>query len=400
MRREEPLASLEDKQQSDVQLPTAQSVAMEQDAQTLPVSFFQEGEKVEHAAAHRAHVEKGDGGVARQLQNFTLEISDAARQFASTNYTQMIGLADEIFTRNITANLTIDVTVNLSTLANLDEKLSTFDQELQNQTGAFTDMMSTTATELSGTLRPRNLLRSVMCFLLAVLFSSVIVYRMGWTPRGTDPSVLFYCRQSRKEQLVCESVEPDAFLEVFNQPPMTVCLRMVGSRLEPHGIGRYMGRLAGSVQFDVSLDLKPFISHGEISEKETESVKQFINGANMLEVLTVEKSVRWKGMDEVRNNIRQRLLTLGFAGNVNIWFEGDEKIVICHNHRWSNFLRSSATQLLVGISVVGGVFLIPYVWIRGRHKVIESKFRIDVEPAQYWDLISAGVDAQRGFELK
>jgi len=101
--------------------------------------------------------------------------------------------------------------------------------------------------------------------------------------------------------------------------------------------------------------------------------------------------------EDVATNIRQRLRTLGFHGDVDVRFDSHDEVKIYKNNKWPNFVRNRVTQALVVISIIGSFFWLPYVWIRMKTTRVESTFRISLDPARYWELISEGLNAADGF---
>jgi len=187
------------------------------------------------------------------------------------------------------------------------------------------------------------------------------------------------------------------FLEVFNHVPQTVRFRLVGCEPNAAGIGRYMRWLSRqSVHvFDVSLDLTPFVSNkAHMSKEHEDSMQQFLATENMLETLTIHKTITWEGWEDVTKRVRRRLQELGFAGKLDAFLICGEKIFIHYNDPWSKFVRSWATQMILGILVI------PYMRVRTKHRSIESHFVINIDPAHYWDLISIGISAEHGFQVR
>jgi hypothetical protein len=265
---------------------------------------------------------------------------------------------------------------------------------------------------------------------LAVFALTIFVSCYGIYQVADDPSpVLFYSDPKYyQRRLTCSSSESDAFLRAFNGQPQNARLRIIGRRSEGDtlrnlvwtgrwndasrqvrhrfndllaygGVIRTRQRPWNSVLFDVSLDLTPFITgDGRLSSPEDGiALQKFINSTNPLEVVSLVKKVEWSSWEDVATNIRQRLRTLGFQGNVEVRFEAEEEVIVYRNHPWQNFVRSRITQALVLISVVGGLFWLPYVWARMRKIKVNATFQISLDLQRYWDLFSEGLHPTEGF---
>jgi len=120
----------------------------------------------------------------------------------------------------------------------------------------------------------------------------------------------------------------------------------------------------------------------------------------MMDMLTLWKTVSWDGWVQVAANVRQKLSDLGFEGKVDVRLEdGNEHLIVCHDHFVARFLRSR-TALLLGHVTGVGLFTIPHVLALSRHASVKSKFLIHTDPTKYWDLISIGISAENGFQVR
>jgi len=262
-------------------------------------------------------------------------------------------------------------------------------------------------------------------FGLALLTSCLSIYQVAEDPSPvsfyTDPK-LFRQRQ------VCASADMNAFLEAFNTQPENARLRIVGrnpaaqggsrgqrllesirasafpSRRE-HRQGALGSRPAGHapwdpVLFDVALDLTPFISgEGRFrSQADAVALAEHLVTRNPLQLVHLCKKVEWEGWEDIATNIRQHLRTLGFQGEVKIYFEAEEDFLIYRNHPWQNFLRSRITQALMVLSVFGSLVWLPYLWFRMRTVKVETQFRISVNETRYWEHLAEGLNASVGFQ--
>lgn len=272
----------------------------------------------------------------------------------------------------------------------------------------------------------------LVAFAFTILISCLTVYHVS-----EDPSpVLFYSDPRHlRQRLVCASAEPDAFVSAFCTQPQTARLRIVGKNSEDRNIlrllrqGQYrelrqrlhlrlndallhsvfrVGRAESLVShrrpwdpvvFDVALDLTPFIAgDGRLrSEADAAALDQHLRTSNPLQILALTKTVEWVSWEDVATNVRHHLRTLGFSGKVDVKFEATEVMLVYRNDKWQNFVRNRITHFLVVLSVVGGLFWMPYLWVRKRTVKVEARFQINLDLARYWQLLAEGLHASEGF---
>lgn len=256
----------------------------------------------------------------------------------------------------------------------------------------------------------------VAVFGLTVLLSCCSVYQVADDP---SPAAYYSEPKNYQQRVICESRDVNAFLAAFNTQPQNVRLRIIGRNPEPGGFRRFLRTLNAHaarprglaallpvrqrrrlpVLFDVALDLTPFITgDGRLSDDNLMILQKYLNTKNRLETLLIQKRVDWVLWEDVATNIRQRLRTLGFPGEVDVLFEAKDEVLVYQNHKWSNFVRNRVTQALVVISIVGSAFWIPYVWVRSKTTRVETRFRINVDESRYWELVSEGLSAAEGFQ--
>jgi hypothetical protein len=253
-------------------------------------------------------------------------------------------------------------------------------------------------------------------FALTIGLSCCSVYQVS---DDTSPAAYYSEPKHYQQRVICESRDVDAFLAAFNTQPQNVRLRIIGRNPEPGGFRRFLRNLNAhatrprglaallpmrqrrrlSVLFDVALDLTPFITgDGRLSDENLMILQKHLNTANRLESLVIEKKVDWALWEDVATNIRQRLRTLGFPGDVEVRFEAQDEVMVYQNHKWSNFVRNRVTQALVVISIIGSAIWVPYVMVRSKVTKIETRFNINVDPSRYWELVSDGLSAAEGFQ--
>mmetsp|Transcript_19785 Transcript_19785/g.37131 ORF Transcript_19785/g.37131 Transcript_19785/m.37131 type:complete len:652 (-) Transcript_19785:41-1996(-) len=255
----------------------------------------------------------------------------------------------------------------------------------------------------------------LVVFAVTILLSCCSVYQVA---EDLSPASYYSEPRPYQQRLTCETADLDNFLAAFNLQPQNIRLRIIGKNPEPGGFrqlfrslnphairprglaallpNRQRRRLA--VLFDVSLDLTPFIAgEGRLNDDNLTMLQKYLASRNSLETVLLQKRVDWVHWEDVATNVRQRLRTLGFPGDVAVHFEAYDEILVYKNHKWSNFVRNRVTQALVVISMVGGIFWLPYIWVRQRKTVVETRFRINLDPSRYWELVSDGLSAAEGF---
>lgn len=256
----------------------------------------------------------------------------------------------------------------------------------------------------------------MVVFTITILLSCCSVYQVA-----EDPSPAKYYSEPRhyQQRLISETGDLYTFLAAFNLQPQNIRLRIIGRNPEPGGFRRFLRSLNPhtirprglaallpsrqrrrlAVLFDVSLDLTPFIAgEGRLNDDNLSILQKYLSSKNSLETMLLQKRVDWVHWEDVATNVRQRLRTLGFPGDVEVHFEAYDEVLVYKNHRWSNFVRNRVTQALVVISMVGAFFWLPYVWVRQKRTTVETRFRIDLDPSRYWELVSDGLSAAEGFQ--
>lgn len=270
---------------------------------------------------------------------------------------------------------------------------------------------------------------ATVILLLVAFFATVFVSLLSVYSVSEDPSpILFYSDPKFfRQRLVCHYADIDSFLAAFNTQPQTARLRVVGRSGPTPTVGGLAGemRLGAAwrlmmrkfclwlmpdrrgrntpwdpVIFDICLDLTPFITgNGELrTEADKETLEQHIQSANPMELLSLVKHVEWVCWEDVATNIRQRLRTLGFTGEVEVQYEATEEVLIYRNIPWQNFVRSKITQCLIILSILPALIWLPYLWCRSRRVRVESRFQITLDLARYWEHVSECLHATEGFQ--
>ncbi|CAK9059108.1 unnamed protein product, partial [Durusdinium trenchii] len=271
-------------------------------------------------------------------------------------------------------------------------------------------------------------------FLLIILGVAILVSCLGVFQFADDPSqVVFYTDPKHTQQrMICSSRDLESFLEAFNGPPQHATLRLIGRRPTSAvwyfpGFGMFQRMLRRrprneNIIFDVSLDLTTFIGgEGHLaSAREVSKLEAHLTAeTNPLEILVLRKRVLWANWEDMATNIKQRLRAKGFLGDLQVRFDAQEDVRIYRNHRWQNFVRTPITHMLSaliatlpfqsqppsspnGNRVLSGLGLfiwLPYLYCRSDVVVVESNFQIQLDINRYWEMLSAGLDAEEGFRL-
>lgn len=279
--------------------------------------------------------------------------------------------------------------------------------------------------------------KATILILLFVLIVAIFVSCLGVYQFSNDPSqVAFYTDPKfNRQRLLCCQSDTSSFLEAFNSPPEVASLRVIGKRVSPADqlrngrariqppvpedqefedpplaalghLGRQLllpGRRAsqtdGSIIFDFSLDLSSFISgQGSLaSDAEEQKLCQHLASDNPLQIAVLRKKVTWSNWGDVATNIRQKLRSGGFSGDLEIRFDSEEEMRIYRNHRFQNFVRAPVTHVLAVLSGVGPLFWYPYLYFRTSIVHIETQFKIEVDLSRYWDMIAVGLSPEHGF---
>mmetsp|Transcript_44941 Transcript_44941/g.82079 ORF Transcript_44941/g.82079 Transcript_44941/m.82079 type:complete len:453 (+) Transcript_44941:149-1507(+) len=253
---------------------------------------------------------------------------------------------------------------------------------------------------------------SALVFLAAGLGATVLVTCFSvYTGASDGSTALFYTEPTHAQpRMLCSSNEVEDFLQSFNEQPKSASLRIVGFPVAPSR-GFVLSRLCALVdiclgvprpeecpEFDVALDLSPFIaSTGSLSLEDESLLGRLLQSENPLLEIVLRKKVQWTVWEDVATNIRQRLRSLGFEGSMEISLESREEVVVFRNHRWSNFVRNPVTHALAVLSVVGIFLWKPYVWMRTERVKVDAMFTIVMEPDRYWEMVSSGLDRTEGF---
>lgn len=279
----------------------------------------------------------------------------------------------------------------------------------------------------------------VAVFYITVAATLLAVYRAA---DDKSPIVFYTDPKSNRQRVCCTGDDLETFCSVFvhNQPPAVTRLRILGKHPRRPQLGVLLGnfhfrqaaehvhksvveslqrtllpnrhRLHASdrdVIFDVSLDLTPFVvgSPGAqnadsnvmaLGEQDAKVLQEHLRTPNPLQVLMLRKRVQWEGWEDMATNIRQRLRTLGFDGDVDVLLDASEEMVVFRNDQWQNFVRNWITTALVCMLVFGPFLWLPYIWTKRKTVQIHAQYHISLDLQRYWDLLAEGLHGSVGFE--
>lgn len=257
----------------------------------------------------------------------------------------------------------------------------------------------------------------VAAYFIAILFTASLAYRAA----SNNSSVKFYA-DPRVEPLMIDTADLDDFMNTFMQPPKSCQLHVQGLMPIPallanlvEGAVEWQGGYYRHI-FSFNLDLTHFlvpngaavqaaaedqrpdvITEG-LQEKELEDLRCFLSGnANDLASVRLLKEVAWDGWEELATNIKQKIRQGGFEGLIHVSWKNTETLTVYKNRTWANFLHMGVTRVLLGLSIVGYVWYLPYMWLRQRGPELHPQFRVDVEISDYWRLIGDKI-SERGFD--
>lgn len=264
----------------------------------------------------------------------------------------------------------------------------------------------------------------LLAYFTSLFFSASMAYR-----KATNHSPVKYYADPRVDDAVIDSSNVHDFLETFNQPPQNVQLQIQGlsplRRMIPHIIDGVVEWKETYYRYDFSysLDLTPWVvpvtnrgeasgeheqasaarENGEsvsagLSEADVGIVGNFLqSNSNDLATFSIEKQVEWPGWEELATNIKQKIRQGGYQGTVFVTWNSRQTITMYKNKPWANFLHLGLTRVIFGLSAIGYVWYLPYMWIRQRGPEVSSKFRVDIPIADYWRLVGDKISG-RGFE--
>lgn len=258
----------------------------------------------------------------------------------------------------------------------------------------------------------------VAMYFVILLFSATIKFQDCYN----DSPVTYYV-DPRVTNLVTEGDDIDSFLDAFNQTPKSAHIQVTGfepvasnRRRLPVGSVRWRGETY-KIAFTFALDLSPWLirEHGEgdVSLGDTRLPAAFLDGvvaenhehlqeflgsnSNDLATVEVQKDVVWPGCEELATNIKQRIRQAGFTGVIGVNFSEGETLTVYKNATWANFMHSRAMKVLMMLSIVGWVFYLPYMWVRCSTLKVKTRFRVDMQIADYWSFIGDKLTVN-GFE--
>eukprot|EP00933_Yihiella_yeosuensis_P017215 TRINITY_DN14446_c0_g1_i1.p1 TRINITY_DN14446_c0_g1~~TRINITY_DN14446_c0_g1_i1.p1 ORF type:complete len:456 (-),score=52.77 TRINITY_DN14446_c0_g1_i1:100-1467(-) len=250
------------------------------------------------------------------------------------------------------------------------------------------------------------LLLLFLVYMLTLAFSASLAYR-----QSSNNSAVQYYADPRISSMAVESNDFEDFLDAFDHGPKDVQLRVSGLVPIPPFLEHMFESTVehrGSwhrVVFSFALDLSPWLmrtraSSGDdspgtgMSQEDLETLRQFVaENTNDLATVDIAKEVSWEGWEELATNIKQKIRQQGFGGLVHVSLQSSERVTVHKNRAWANFLHNRITKVIIALSMFGWFAYGPYMWLRNRGPKVTSKFRVNVDIAEYWQLISDKIGA-------
>eukprot|EP00927_Polykrikos_kofoidii_P060011 TRINITY_DN55091_c0_g1_i1.p1 TRINITY_DN55091_c0_g1~~TRINITY_DN55091_c0_g1_i1.p1 ORF type:complete len:507 (-),score=82.71 TRINITY_DN55091_c0_g1_i1:90-1610(-) len=257
--------------------------------------------------------------------------------------------------------------------------------------------------------------KAVMLVLLiaytgSLIFSATLAYR-----QASNNSPVTYYADPRLHNMVVDSLNLDAFLDSFNQPPKDVHLQvsgfvplqdpeMMSGNIDWYGMHYH-------VAFSFALDLSPWVVRGGINDyrssyydvspnevgvnqDDLNSLRDFIQlNTNDLAIVELRKTVVWHDWEELATNIKHQIRQSGFGGIISVYRNETETVHVYKNKPWANFMHSRTTKVLWALSLVGWLFYQPYMWLRCTTTHVRSFYRIDIPIHQFWPFIENKISA-------
>lgn len=251
----------------------------------------------------------------------------------------------------------------------------------------------------------------VAVYFVAIIFTASLAYRAACN----NSSVKFYA-DPRVEPLMIDSDDMDDFLVTFMQPPKSIQLSVQGLMPIPallanlvEGAIEWQGGYYRHI-FSFSLDLSHFLvpsglpedgsdtAMAGLADQDLEELRRFLaENTNDLATVSMMKEVSWDNWEELATNIKQKIRQGGFEGLIHVSWKNSEMLTVYKNRTWANFLHMSVTRVLLGLSILGYLWYLPYMWLRQRGPQLQPRFKVNAGIAEYWNLISDKI-SERGFD--
>merc|ERR1719161_1528634 len=266
-----------------------------------------------------------------------------------------------------------------------------------------------TGARVGGTgdpLMDRRLVRRMHTQDLAVLIILLVIYLVtlffGWSityRMSHNSSAIKYYTNPRFHQLATEAQDVDGFLATFNGTPKEVRLEVAGfvetvaeaAHVEWRGM-HYQ------TTFFFSLDLSQWVVPADdCSSSDRAKLRQYLGTTNSLETVDIHKDISWENWEELATNIKHTIRQNGFQGRIDVSLRGNDLVRVYQNHPWANFMHNRTTKALFALSIVGGLLYVPYMWLRCKRTSLSTKFKVECQIGDYWNLIRDKLSAT-GFD--
>jgi len=243
----------------------------------------------------------------------------------------------------------------------------------------------------------------VMLLLLGIYFTTLLFSAsMAYRSASNDAPVDHYADPRYHTQTV-QGEDVGEFLEAFNVPPKEVRLQVTGFRPMPLLGEEFMAStqsygIRQHIAFSFALDLAPWVvrdgqdqdsAASGVPADEVSKLREYLaNDTNDLAYVQLQKTVSWKGWEELATNIKTHLRQSGFRGHVIVRPIQEEVMDVHKNKRWANFIHSRTLKAVVVCSLIGWPFYRMYMLWRHQALVLNSSFCVDQKIDQYWRLIA------------
>mmetsp|Transcript_91089 Transcript_91089/g.257349 ORF Transcript_91089/g.257349 Transcript_91089/m.257349 type:complete len:496 (-) Transcript_91089:368-1855(-) len=241
----------------------------------------------------------------------------------------------------------------------------------------------------------------VLMYFVTLMIAASLLFRQV----ANSSRILFYA-DPRYFNLGIRSACVEAFLTQFNQVPQEVYIQIVGLVLGDvsEQDNQYI------VAFNLSLDVSHWVVHHTcpstrttsnsnngtsrlISSKDRRILTEFLApNSNDLAVLKVVKEVDWPDWEELAFNIKAYIRQHGFSGTIVVARSDSETVPVYKNRHWANYMHCRSLKVLCGLSVIGWIFYLPYMYFRSVTTIVKTHFRVNISSAEYWPFFTSYFD--------
>lgn len=245
---------------------------------------------------------------------------------------------------------------------------------------------------------------AVLILLMVVYFVLLgLMVSLVWRSSATQSDIRYYCDPSQ-HRLNCTCADKAGFLATFNKRPESNKPQILVAGFEENAAPTeddttdWRGKKYGTV-FYYALDLDSWTEEmGEMDEEGRDAVDDFLASKNSLATLSIKKEIVWDHFEDVCTHLKAKIRACGFDGPLDISISPPDKLRVYQNTHWANFMFNETMKVIALLSIIGGLFYLPYMWIRAHRarKVVTSRFRITIDGTAYWRLIGPYI-SEKGF---